>query len=279
MDITIIRRATGEESVIITGYVNAVERYSKPITDTLRDKVQTFIERIRAGVFKTALKRNNDVKVLLNHDINRELANTKDGSAKLEEDNIGLRAEVIITDKEVVEKARNNKLVGWSFGFYPNADEIGTEGGNTTRTLTDLDLAEVSILDDTKSPAYYGTSIEARCKGGRKMQYRADVVTEEEQTEEKAEGIDIEQLTEVVAKKVVEMLNAPAEEKAEEETTEEEVTEDNSETENTEEETEEKAEEETETEEQTEEESTEEEEETENRAIDYSSFENRIAKL
>ena len=109
------------ESVVISGYVNAVERFSKPITSKLRDKMQTFIERIKAGAFKTALKRNENVKVLLNHDMNRELANTNDGSAKLEEDNIGLRAEVIITDKEVVEKARQNKLVGWSFGFYANS--------------------------------------------------------------------------------------------------------------------------------------------------------------
>lgn len=261
------------ETVFITGYVNAVERYSKPITDTLRNKVQTFIEKVRAGVFKTALKRNKDVKVLLNHDHNRELANTKDGSAKLEEDNIGLRAEVIITDKEVVEKARQNKLVGWSFGFYSNADEVGTEGGNTTRTLTDLDLVEVSILDDAKSPAYYGTSIEARCEGGRRMEIREDAIDEEEQTEEVKEGIDIDQLAEIVARKVVEMLNAPAEEKAEEpeETTEEETTEEVTE--------EEQTAEEPETEEQTEEESTEEEEETEERSVDYSAFEQRLANL
>ena len=200
------------ETVVISGYVNAVERYSKPITDTLRNKVQTFIERIKAGVFRSALKRNDDVKVLLNHNKNRELATTKDGSAKLEEDNIGLRAEVIITDKEVVEKARNNKLVGWSFGFYPNADEIGEEGGNTTRTLTDLDLAEVSILDDTRSPAYYGTSIETRSKEGRKMEIREEVMNKEEPAKE---GIDIQQLAEAVAMKVVEMLNA--QDKAEDE--------------------------------------------------------------
>ena len=257
------------ETVVITGYVNAVERYSKPITSKLRDKVQTFIERIKAGTFKTALKRNDNVKVLLNHKWERELANTKDGSAKLEEDNIGLRAEVIITDKEVVEKARNNKLVGWSFGFYPNAEEIGAEGEMVTRTLADLDLAEVSILDDTKSPAYYGTSIETRSEGGRVMEIReevqteeTEVQTEEAETEERTEqGINVEKLAEIVANKVVGMLK---EERAEENA---EV-----ETEVTEVEAEEKAEEETEAEEQT-------EEEEETRAIDYSALEQRIAEL
>ena len=34
-----------EDSVVITGYVNAVERYSKPIKESLHGKVRTFIER------------------------------------------------------------------------------------------------------------------------------------------------------------------------------------------------------------------------------------------
>lgn len=161
-----------DDSVIISGYVNAVERFSKPIKEPLRGKVRTFIERIRAGVFRNALKRNNSVKVLLNHNKKRELANTEDGTATLVEDNIGLRAEVTITDKEVIEKAKQNKLVGWSFGFYANSDEIGTEGDIETRTITDLDLDEVSILDDTKSPAYYGTSISARNAVERFIEYR-----------------------------------------------------------------------------------------------------------
>lgn len=51
-----------EDSVVINGYVNAVERYSKPIRESLHGKVRTFIERIRSGVFKSALQRNDDVK-------------------------------------------------------------------------------------------------------------------------------------------------------------------------------------------------------------------------
>ncbi len=178
-----------EDSVFISGYVNAIERYSKPIKESLHGKIRTFIERIKAGVFRTALKRNDDVKVLLNHDKNRVLATTKDGSAKLEEDNIGLRAEVTITDKEVVEKARDGKLVGWSFGFYPNSDELGTEGETETRTLLDIDLQEVSILDDTKSPAYYGTSIEARSEGEKVMEYRATIEEIQEDAMEKHEEV------------------------------------------------------------------------------------------
>ena len=233
------------DSVVITGYVNAVERWSKPLRMNLRGVMQKFIERIKAGTFRTALKRNNNVKVLLNHNPDRELANTKDGTAILEEDNIGLRAEVTITDAEVVEKARNNKLVGWSFGFYSNSDDVASEGTMATRTVTDMDLVEVSILDDTKSPAYYGTSIETRSEGEKPMEIRENLIDE---------TVDIEQLADLVADKVIEKLNKR------EETVEETI-----ETEEAVEETVEEVEETV--------------EETEERAIDYSSFEERIAKI
>ena len=257
-----------EESVFISGYVNAVERLSKPIEETLHGKVRTFLERIKAGVFRNALKRNDNVLVLLNHDNNRVLASTKDGNAFLEEDNIGLRAEITITDKEVVQKARDGKLTGWSFGFVANNDELTTEGDNEIRTVTDMDLLEVSILDDTKSPAYYGTSIEKREGGAKVVEIRADAFANAQTEENKT--ISIDELADLVAAKVIEALKT--EEKAEEET--EEQTEEATE-EQTEEQTEETAEE---TEEQTEE-TTEETTEEENRSIDYSAFEKRLAKV
>jgi HK97 family phage prohead protease len=255
-----------EESVVISGYVNAIERYSKPIRESLRGQIRTFIERIKAGVFKTALKRNDDVKVLLNHDHERVLATTKDGSAKLEEDNIGLRAEVTITDAEVVEKARNNQLVGWSFGFYANSDEVGTEGNQETRTITDLDLIEVSILDDTKSPAYYGTSIEARAEEEKTLEYRAtmdeikeieqeamekheEVYVESEEQHKQIEEEKYDALIDIVVNKVLEKLNGTREEKTIPEET------------------------------LVEEEKEEVEEENRSTKIDYSEFEQRIANL
>ena len=273
------------DSVFISGYVNAVERLSKPIRETLHGKIRTFLERIKAGVFRNALKKNDNVLVLLNHDNNRVLASTKDGSAVLTEDNIGLRAEITIVDKEVVEKARDGKLSGWSFGFIANDDEITTEGKDEIRTVTDLELLEVSILDDTKAPAYYGTSIEAREGGARMKEIRADAFEQTEgQTEEQTEQptISIDELAELVAAKVIEALKT--EEKAEEteEETETEQTEDTAETEETEEQTEDaEAEEQTEEKaEETEAEDAEEEtEEQESRSIDYSAFEARLANL
>jgi len=159
-----------KDSVEITGYVNAVERASKP----LWSRVGQFIERICKGAFKKALKRNDDVHILLNHDWKRDLGSTKKGNLELEEDNIGLKARAIITDPDVIQKARNGDLVGWSFGFQDREVENTIERGIPHRAVKDLDLAEVSILDRTKKPAYDGTLIMARDDENGEMLLRGE---------------------------------------------------------------------------------------------------------
>lgn len=163
MDITL-----REDKVEIEGYVNAVERNSKP----LLSRMGKFIERICKGAFKRAIERNDDIHILLNHDWNRDLGSTKKGNLELCEDSIGLKARAIITDPEVIEKAKNGDLVGWSFGFSDVDVENGFENGLPTRAIKDLDLYEVSILDREKVPAYEGNLITAR--SDEKIQYRSE---------------------------------------------------------------------------------------------------------
>lgn len=149
-----------QDSVEIEGYVNAIERNSKP----LMSRIGKFIERVCKGAFAKAIKRNKDIHILLNHDWNRDLGSTKQGNLELTEDNIGLHARATITDKEVIEKAKRGDLVGWSFGFSDRDVENSIEKGIPTRSVKDLDLYEVSILDRSKSPAYEGTLITARAE-------------------------------------------------------------------------------------------------------------------
>ena len=150
------------DRVEIEGYVNAIERNSKPLIS----RIGRFVERIKKGAFARAIKRNDNIRILLNHDPSRDLGGTKEGNLELKEDSIGLHAKATITDKEVIEKARNGELVGWSFGFedMPNGvDEgIDEETKLPLRMVKDLLLSEVSILDKTKTPAYDGTLIMAR---------------------------------------------------------------------------------------------------------------------
>lgn len=185
------------DKVEIEGYVNAIERDSKP----LWSRVGQFIERICKGAFKKALKRNDDVHILLNHDWKRDLGSTKAGNLELEEDNIGLKARATITDPEVIKKARAGDLVGWSFGFSDRDVEKSIRDGMPHRAVKDLDLAEVSILDRRKSPAYEGTLITARAEEDvvhfRGEDFIDEVQTKEEQPEKQPETVE-ENTTEVV---------------------------------------------------------------------------------
>lgn len=160
--------------VVIEGYVNAIERNSKPLWSA----IGKFVERICVGAFKKAINRNNDIKILLNHDWNRVLGSTSDNTLELHEDNIGLHARATITDAEVIEKAKRGDLVGWSFGFVDREVENSIEKGMPLREVKDLDLYEVSILDRTKTPAYDGTLVEAR-DDGIPMQFRAEIENNE----------------------------------------------------------------------------------------------------
>ena len=172
--------------------MNAIERDSKP----LLSRVGQFIERICKGAFKRALKRNDDVHILLNHDWSRDLGSTKKGNLELVEDNIGLRAKATITDPEVIQKARNGDLVGWSFGFQDREVENSIERGMPHRAVKDLDLAEVSILDKRKTPAYDGTLIMAR-DDSEELHFRGEdfideVSIREEISKEESKGLDNE---------------------------------------------------------------------------------------
>ena len=172
-----------KDKVIIDGYVNAVDRFSRPLFE---GRLGRFIEKILPNVFKKAIDRASNIDVLLNHDETRKLASTSDGTAKLVEDNVGLRATVEISDPEVIEKARAGKLRGWSFGFSDPTDETKTNSeGILERVIKALTLHEVSIIDDRAMPAYFGTSIETRTVGDTTVETRTG-----EDTEIETENVD-----------------------------------------------------------------------------------------
>ena len=156
------------DSVLIDGYVNAVGRDS----NVMRDKAtrQRFVEQIVPGAFRRALGRN-EVQLLLDHDESRVLGSTET-NLTLYEDGVGLRASAEITDPEVVKKAREKKLRGWSFGFYEmGAREEDLPDGMKRRYIEDMKLVEVSVIDERKIPCYQGTSIETRAEGKEAVTY------------------------------------------------------------------------------------------------------------
>ena len=164
-----------KDSVEIDGYVNAVERLSKP----LKDRLGKFVERVKVGAFKRALERADDVRILLNHDWSKDLGGIKDGNLELYEDAIGLHARATITDKEVVEQAKKGELRGWSFGFTDRDVEQGEENGLTVRNVKDLDLYEVSLINRSRVPAYDGTLVAVRSADDSKSLNISDFIESE----------------------------------------------------------------------------------------------------
>ena len=160
------------DSVLLDGYVNAVARDSRPMLDENGEK---FVEQISPKTFQRAVEKNDDILCLLNHEPSRVLGSTKDGNIELFEDNIGLRAICKITDSEVIEKAKENKLRGWSFGFEALKEHEEILGDGFKRRFVDeMNLAEVSIIDERKIPCYVGTSIETRAEKQTKLEYRGE---------------------------------------------------------------------------------------------------------
>jgi HK97 family phage prohead protease len=185
-----------KDRVEIEGYVNAIERKSKP----LWSRMGQFLERICKGAFNKALSRNDNVRILLNHDWNRDLGGQKDGNLELCEDSIGLRARATITDADVVQKAKEGKLVGWSFGFYDRDVLCHTdEDGMPLRDVRDLDLEEVSLLDDTKTPAYDGTLVMVRADNDKSI-FFGETFADEIQIREETTEVSTEETTENVPK-------------------------------------------------------------------------------
>jgi len=147
-----ITEIRNETQAIIEGYVNAVCRDSR----ILHTEQGSFVEQVRQGVFNKAIQKANNIDLMFNHD--RVIGSTSAGTLELFEDNIGLYARAYITDYNIIQKAKDGKLKGWSFGFII-LDENWEDGENGVkrRYLNDIELKEVSILDVT--PAYFATAI------------------------------------------------------------------------------------------------------------------------
>lgn len=184
MDIEI--RADG--TLHIEGYVNAVERDSRTV---ICPECGKCVEQIRAGAFGEALRAAKNVDILLNHDKERKLGSTSEGTLSLYEDSIGLRASADIRDADVISEARAGRLRGWSFGFKKLSSEIESRANTIPRRIvTSMALNEVSLIDDRYTPCYAGTSIELRADGEtdeHELRSNEDEVHFSEASEDKSE--------------------------------------------------------------------------------------------
>lgn len=153
----------------ICGYVNVPGRESRPVSTPL-GKV---IEIIEQRAFRRAIEKAKEIKLLVDHDENKILATTADKSLKVAEDNVGLRAEFLTDDTEVIEAAKTGRLKGWSFGMSKVIDEIENRADKLPiRRIKDMDMSEISLIIKAH-PYYSSTSIELRSGAEEEMEYRS----------------------------------------------------------------------------------------------------------
>ena len=160
----------------ISGYVNIPGRESRPVM-TPHGRV---IEIIEQRAFQKAIERAGNINMLLDHDPLRILASTQANTLTVREDAVGLRAESVVTDPEVIEGARKGKLRGWSFNIRNPKDTLEQRAeGLPIRRITDLDMDEITLVMN-KVPVYSSTSIEVRADTEEAVEYRADLLDEVE---------------------------------------------------------------------------------------------------
>ena len=175
-------RQLDDGSLHITGYVNITDKKSRVLKD---NKGNLFVERVEPRCFKRALEKNN-VDFLLNHDTSKKLGSIADGNLKLIEDNIGLKIEATVNNEEVRQAYENGGFSGFSYGFQKIRDNFRDwDNGIQLRTLQDIKLIEVSLLDSTKTPAYFGSlvNVEHREESVMDKEIRAFSYELEEETE------------------------------------------------------------------------------------------------
>ena len=152
----------------ISGYVNVTEKKSRPVM-TPHGRV---VEEIEPRAFEEAIKRAGNITLTVDHDSGHVYAETQNGTLTLREDSIGLHADVLIQDKNLIQLAREGKIRGWSFGMYNVQDELEQRADDLPlRRIKALDLDHVTLVVN-KFPVYSATSVELRADGETVLETR-----------------------------------------------------------------------------------------------------------
>lgn len=171
----------------INGYVNVTGKISRPLITPHGQCVETIEER----AFQNAIEKSGNILVTVDHDSTHVYAETRDGTLQLEEDAIGLKATVLIKDKEIIEAARKGKIRGWSFGMYNVIDEMEqrAEGQLPLRHVKEFLLDHVTLVIN-KMPCYAATSVECRADDEVSIESRAFDTGVEIEMQKQKEKID-----------------------------------------------------------------------------------------
>lgn len=150
-----------DEGLKVSGVVNKPEELSNLLSTARGTK---FRETVKKGVFAKAIKKAKDINFLFDHDKNKLLASTNNGSLSLKETDNGVEMEANIVEtsygKDAYALIKSGLIGNMSFGFKCLKDSWQRmEDGTPLRVIEDLELFEVSCL---QKPAYSQSAISAR---------------------------------------------------------------------------------------------------------------------
>lgn len=124
-----------------------------------------FVETIAPGAFARAIKENQDVRALVDHNPTLILGRTKAKTLHLSEDEKGLYIEITPPEtqagRDIVTSIERGDVDQMSFGFSIRSQEwkSGVDGQPPVRTIKDVDLYDVSPVT---FPAYEATEAYVR---------------------------------------------------------------------------------------------------------------------
>lgn len=162
-----------DEEYILEGY------FSK-----FNDETELFdgvFERVSPEAFEGF--ENRDIRALVDHDPCKILGRTKNGTLKLEVDDVGLYGEVKINKRDseavnVYERIKRGDINQCSFGFQIRDEEFEERSDKSVLfTLKEVDLFEVSVVT---FPAYENTEINARKKQVKEIDKRKLMLKKQE---------------------------------------------------------------------------------------------------
>lgn len=156
-------RAAAGKAFALEGMAASYGMPSKPIPGGPNG---CFTEYVQKGAFNRSLRNKADVKALVNHDANQILGRVKNGTLVLSDTDAGLAFRVQLNPRDpsavaLHARVERGDIDACSFAFTVSKQGQKWNADYSTRTLTDVDLFDVSVVTD---PAYGGdaTSVAAR---------------------------------------------------------------------------------------------------------------------
>ena len=151
-----LRAAEGDTPARLSGYAAVFNAEAS---------LGPFVEKIRPGAFAASLGSGKDIRALVDHDPAKILGRTSAGTLRLGENDRGLWVSVDLPDtsyaRDLAASVKRGDIKGMSFGFRvaPGGETFTKENGRTVRTLSAIDLFEVTA---TSVPAYSATALSVR---------------------------------------------------------------------------------------------------------------------